>query len=238
MDTSMMIGLLLNRFKSYFTEERSLTTLLVLLIINLLLIIPATYVPHWVIFIHRLLLTFLLMTGILCVLQHSVLRTLFTVFMLTTIMVLWFASAINEPWLASFQAFLKLLSLLSLLIVVLVQVNREGPVTAHRVRGAIALYLLVGLLFAYGYALIETLYPGSFQFPQWLSKQAPDWNESMLYFSIVTLTTVGFGDFTAIHPIARSLVMAEALIGQLFPAILIARLVTLELETRRSSAGN
>jgi hypothetical protein len=51
---------------------------------------------------------------------------------------------------------------------------------------------------------------------------------------MVALTTVGFGDITAIHPLARSLVMLEALIGQLYPAILLARLVSLEIETRRS----
>jgi hypothetical protein len=54
---------------------------------------------------------------------------------------------------------------------------------------------------------------------------------------VVTLTTVGFGDITAVHPVARSFVMVEALIGQLYPAILIARLVTLEIETRRSRKG-
>ena len=50
-----------------------------------------------------------------------------------------------------------------------------------------------------------------------------------VYFSFVTLTTVGYGDVIAVHPIARSLVTVEALIGQLFPAILLARLVSLEL---------
>jgi len=60
---------------------------------------------------------------------------------------------------------------------------------------------------------------------------------SFLYFSVVTLTTVGFGDIAAVHPVARSLVMVEALIGQLYPAILLARLVTLQMETRRSQKG-
>jgi hypothetical protein len=53
----------------------------------------------------------------------------------------------------------------------------------------------------------------------------------------VTLTTVGFGDIAAVHPVARSLVMVEALVGQLYPAILLARLVTLQMETRRSQGA-
>jgi len=48
-----------------------------------------------------------------------------------------------------------------------------------------------------------------------------------IYFSFVTLTTVGYGDVTPVHPVARSLAVAEALTGQLYPAILIGRLVTL-----------
>jgi voltage-gated potassium channel Kch len=55
----------------------------------------------------------------------------------------------------------------------------------------------------------------------------------LAYYSFVTLTTVGYGDITPVHPVARSLAIAEALVGQLYPAILIARLVAMEIESRR-----
>ena len=55
----------------------------------------------------------------------------------------------------------------------------------------------------------------------------------LVYYSLVTLTTVGYGDITPVHSLARSLATAEALIGQLYPAILIARLVSLEVESRQ-----
>jgi hypothetical protein len=54
-----------------------------------------------------------------------------------------------------------------------------------------------------------------------------------MYFSIVTLTTVGFGDVTAIHPLARSLVMLEGITGTLYPAILLARLVSQQIEQQK-----
>jgi hypothetical protein len=57
----------------------------------------------------------------------------------------------------------------------------------------------------------------------------------LIYYSFVTLTTVGYGDITPLHPTARSLAMAEALIGQLYPAILIARLVSLRITPSRES---
>jgi hypothetical protein len=124
-----------------------------------------------------------------------------------------------------------------MIMVVLWQVYREGPVTGHRVRGAVAAYLLIAIFFAYSYTLIAALLPGSFQVPAWMSESGGERGEAFFYFSMVALTTVGFGDITAIHPFARSLVMLEALIGQLYPAILLARLVTLEIETRRSKKG-
>jgi Ion channel len=68
----------------------------------------------------------------------------------------------------------------------------------------------------------------------------PTVTANLIYFSFVTLTSTGYGDIVPIHPIARSLANLEAIIGQLYPATLLARLVTLELEgraTRRRENG-
>jgi Na+/H+-dicarboxylate symporter len=56
---------------------------------------------------------------------------------------------------------------------------------------------------------------------------------SMLYFSFTTLTTTGYGDIVAVDPFARSLANLEAVLGQFFIAITVARLVTMELADRR-----
>jgi hypothetical protein len=55
---------------------------------------------------------------------------------------------------------------------------------------------------------------------------------NLIYFSFATLTTTGYGDVFPVHPIARSLCNLEAVIGQLYPATLLARLVTLEMAHR------
>jgi hypothetical protein len=57
---------------------------------------------------------------------------------------------------------------------------------------------------------------------------------TMLYFSFTTLTSTGFGDIVPVHPIARSLANLEAITGQLYPATLLARVVTLEMQFRRT----
>ena len=61
------------------------------------------------------------------------------------------------------------------------------------------------------------------------------WVDSF-YFVVTTMTTVGYGDISPVHPVARTLAMSEALVGQLFPAILIGRLVSMELVSRRERA--
>jgi hypothetical protein len=107
-----------------------------------------------------------------------------------------------------------------------------GVVTTHRVLGAIVLYLNFGLIATTAYRLIWDLAPASFTgIPTGAtSGQA---SASILYFSFVTLTTIGYGDILPVHPFARSLADLEGIIGQLYPATLLARLITLELEARR-----
>ena len=114
------------------------------------------------------------------------------------------------------------------------QVLREGPITVHRIRGAMALYLLIGLLWAMAYDLVETLSPGSFK----IGSSTPGNSLGTLgYYSFTTLTTLGPGDVFPITHIARSLTVLEALVGQLFPAVLIARLVSMEVSYRQSHTG-
>ena len=106
-----------------------------------------------------------------------------------------------------------------------------GVVTVHRVLGAIALYLNIGLMFATLYGLIWHFIPNSFtNIPS-----GPHWQAdgTIVYFSFVTLTSTGFGDVTPLNPIVRTLSNVEAIIGQLFPATLLARLITLELRGYR-----
>jgi hypothetical protein len=109
-----------------------------------------------------------------------------------------------------------------------------GRVSWHRVRGAVALYLILGLLFAHLYALLNLLAPHAFaNVPAGLNAHAVFYQGHLLYFSFMTLTSVGYGNIVPTHPLTTSLVTLEALTGQLFPPILLARLVSLEVESRR-----
>lgn len=112
--------------------------------------------------------------------------------------------------------------------VILRHIVRPGPVSMARVLGAIAVYLLLGIGWANAYQVSDHVFPGSFVASTAQPVKVADW----MYFSFVTLTTVGYGDIVPVHRVARSLATAEALTGQLFIAVLLARLVSLEVSGR------
>lgn len=103
-----------------------------------------------------------------------------------------------------------------------------GRITYHRIMGAVLLYLAIGLTFSALYAIVGVIYPDAFDGLKVVD--SPTLSSRMIYFSFGTLTTAGAGDIAPLHPIARSLTNLEAMIGQLYPATLLARLVTLEIE--------
>jgi hypothetical protein len=105
-----------------------------------------------------------------------------------------------------------------------------GRVTYHRVVGAVLLYLTVGIIFAAFYTFIGTLQPKAFA--NLTVEDSPKLATQLIYFSFSTLTTTGYGDIAPLHPVARSLCNLEAIFGQLYPATLLARLVTLEIAHR------
>ena len=110
------------------------------------------------------------------------------------------------------------------------EVFAPGRVTHHRVMGAVLLYLTIAITFAALFAFVGSLVPKAFS---GLSlEDSPALASNLIYFSFITLTTTGYGDIFPVHPIARSLCNLESIFGQLYPATLLARLVTLELAHR------
>ena len=128
----------------------------------------------------------------------------------------------------------RLLALSALSVVIARAVFGPGRVTWHRVQGAVVLYMNVALFFFTLYRFLTTLVPNAFNGLPPIGAEHGS-GAALLYFSFSTLTTVGYGDITPVYPLARNLANLEAVIGQLFPATLLARLVSLEIEHRRQS---
>jgi Ion channel len=116
---------------------------------------------------------------------------------------------------------------LAIVAVVAHRVFSGGRVSVHRIMGAVILYLSIGLIFANIYRVCTLLLHPSFST---LTAGSGGALSQLLYFS---LTTTGFGDIAPVHPFVRSLANLESVIGQLFPATLLARLVTLHARPER-----
>jgi len=123
-------------------------------------------------------------------------------------------------------------------IVIFIEVLREEEhVTTDTILGGIAIYLLLGLAWAFFYGIAEHLQPGSIPIKgtplQELREPFEFLFPELIYFSFVTVTTLGYGDISPASPFARSLAIFEAIVGQLYVAIFIARLVGLHIAAAR-----
>lgn len=114
---------------------------------------------------------------------------------------------------------------------ILADIFSRERVTADTVFGASAVYLLIGLWFARAFMLVAHVDPTAFAVSDALAVQIEEegfrGSGILHYFSLITLTTVGYGDIAPVAPIARNLAAVEAVIAQLYIAAVIARLLSL-----------
>ncbi len=132
----------------------------------------------------------------------------------------------DSPRLGPWTGLASAVTIVIFMVLVLATVFQARAVSWRQIEGAVAVYLLFALAWAQLYESVEAVSPGAFVLPQGHASES-GWFSPLLYFSFITLTTLGYGDILPAHPIARSLAMIEALVGQLYPAILLARLVSL-----------
>ena len=107
-----------------------------------------------------------------------------------------------------------------------------GTIDGNKIVGAICIYILLGLIWAILYLFIAEVTPGAFNGVD----QAP-WLENFataVYFSFVTITTLGYGDISPVLPLARFLVFMEAIVGVFYMAILVASLIGVSLSHREA----
>ena len=115
----------------------------------------------------------------------------------------------------------KALVLLMTAVVVIRRVLAKPTVTIQSLYGAISAYMIVGLMFAACYAAIQLVDSQPF-----FADNQPTSTQTLQYFSFTTLTTLGYGDFTAARNGGRSIAVLEAMAGQVFLATLVTRLVS------------
>jgi len=222
-----------HRVERVWATDAGLTGLLVFVFFLLLVappLIAEHLLPPWV---FDVLFSMVVISGVAAVAQKKWVSIGVIALAVATLLIRWLHLGLGRRSLEIVDAALGASTLFLFACMVLVQVLRKGRITLHRVRGAVAAYLLFGLSWTAAYQLVLAVRPDAFRLGE-----GTDPRLGLLYYSFVTLTTVGYGDITPLIPFARSLAIAEALIGQLFPAVLIARLVSLEIAGRSGGEGD
>ena len=122
-----------------------------------------------------------------------------------------------------YQYFLKLLIIGITIIELFKEIIRTKIIDAHIISGAISIYILIGVFWYLLYMFLIFIDPDSFLFNHHHTNKL---SIDMLYFSFTTLTTLGYGDITPVSYTAKMWAMTEAMMGVLFLAVMISRLVS------------
>jgi voltage-gated potassium channel len=114
-------------------------------------------------------------------------------------------------------------------VVILRSVVRDRVITFNTLCGAICGYLMIGFVWSFFYSLIYTIYPTAFNLPEAKMVIFDSNFQRFIYYSYVTLTTLGYGDISPVLNIAKTLAWLEAIVGQVYLTIWIAQLVGLHI---------
>ncbi len=224
------------QFSAIWLEEEGLSAILYLLFIALFLgpIIDSPLVR----LITSLFFSLLMVAGVFTMSKRPLVRWFAGLAAFAAIALRWMTHILPTPAIRCWSSLALLVFMASLTVVLLFKVfSDDKPVTGHRIRGAIAAYLLFGVTWSILYGVIDQLLPHAFNISSGGGDYDPQTQESLAYYSFVTLTTLGYGDITPTHDISRMFAVMEALTGQLYPATLLARLVSLEVTHRDRERG-
>jgi Ion channel len=208
-------------------EDPLLTGLTILMLVMMFVVAPMQALGLFAFQVFELLLAIMLVAGVFVISgsRTAVAAMLVALAMIVTGAIL----RIRSPSILDLNLFAGawLIVGVTLAWAVARSIFAPGRVTYHRVVGAVLLYLTVAIIFAAFFTFLGTLDPKAFV--GLTVEDSPKLATRLIYFSFTTLTTTGYGDLAHVHPIARSLCNLEAIFGQLYPATLVARLVTLQL---------
>ncbi len=217
----------------YLRGDGSLTLAVVVLIVFVFVLYPMVEVGVVARIWLDILFAAFLILGAVFVFEPRPIVWAFIAFMIVATVASLIEHFAHERWIIMLRIVVMLLASTTLGWLLLVRVMRDGRINLNRIMGAIGSYLLIGVVFSQAYRLLAAFVPEAFAIGG-----APASDEQihprLFYYSFVTLTSLGYGDITPLHPYARSLATMEALAGNLFLTVLIARLVGMEMSAREA----
>jgi len=216
----------MQKFYNYWTDDRGLLFLLIAIFTLIFIIYPIAGNSELGSLIANLFIIFILFTGVISVDINRRYRAKLIIFLISLIIISGLADYYTPDSVIHLHIFIRLIFLWMLVILIFKKVFRNKPISFFfRITGSITIYLLIGFIWANMLFILNHFIPDSFQFSV---KINPEDNNmfNFIYYSFETLTTLGYGDILPMTPLSKTLIILEALIGPLYLAILIGRLVS------------
>jgi hypothetical protein len=223
-----------------FLAPRKHTVLLVVAVLAETLQAMATGLLWGVLF--DVLVALLMLAVFLVVLDGRRARTIGLLLAVPALLTNWLHYVVSPQWLLTSELLYHGFMCAFLFygaFTILQTIFRRKDVNADAVVGAVCGYILAGAAFGNLYTTIELLQPGSFSINTGIAAQLGDWHARRFlfgYFSLVTLTSMGYGDVTPVAPAAASLTWIEAVFGQFYLAVVVAQLVGMRIGHRTSGS--
>lgn len=179
-------------------------------------------------FVFSLIVSFILISAVFSITGRSKFAFITLILIIPTLILAWIELFLVSDELLIISKFLSLVVLALVTFSIFIEVVRsKSPIPRHIIWGAIAVYLLIGLSFAILFQLTDLITPGSFYYG--INPEAVLSFSDFVYFSYVTLATLGYGDIVPMTAQARSFAILEAITGSLYLAVLIAKIVSLSI---------
>lgn len=218
-------------YRNTWSESKILPIFLFFLVIILFGILPFSSERPFIQIVVTLFLATNLVVGIYTIHTNKTIRlvTLFFALVVTATEIAYINFENPDLKVMAILCWVIIIGLL--LYVFMIKVFESKSNGLHRIQGGIACYLLIGLLFAFVFYLIHIVFPDSFNFSDSFPSAKLHFYD-FIYYSYITLCTVGYGDISPILPISQSISILEAIIGVLYPTVLIGYLIS-DFSTKR-----
>ena len=207
-------------------SSRTKFLLLLVSLLALMLLEPVIFGFTRIRFLLDIFFSVILFTSIYAVSEKRVTAIIAILLALPKFGTIWALGFFTHPLLYLIDSIFGIIFIGYISVLILKHIFKQDDVTLETIYGAIVVYILIGMLWVFLYNLTELLHPGSFSLAAVLDAES---KKSLYFFSFVTLTTLGYGDITPVSGPARSLAMLEAIVGQMYIAVLIARLVGIHI---------
>jgi voltage-gated potassium channel len=170
--------------------------------------------------------TFVLISAVYAISKRKYFIITAALLALPLITSIWTSHFIELPYLVLVGDCFGILFLAFTVIITLSFIFRERVITVNVIYCSIVVYLLVAIMWSFVFSVLESIHPGSFKIG---IDQVEAGRFLFIYYSFVTITTLGYGDITPITAIANSFSFLEAVIGQIYLVVLVARLVGMQI---------